>query len=352
MKINSVFSILIFISLLSQNSFSQTIINLQKENGVFTVPCTVNGLPLRFILDTGASEVTISLTEAEFMIKNHLLSSEDLIATQTYQTANGRLSEGVKVILREIKFGDILMTNIVATIVLSDNAPLLLGQSVLSRIGKFQIDPLKNTLTIDRVGNTTPTSVTDIDGNVYSIVKIGEQNWINSNLKVTKFNNGEAIPNISVNSLWVTADYGSFCYYENDKTPSTVYGNLYNWYAIIDGRGLCPFGWHVPSKSDFMKLNDYLKNIGVLSGALKATTNWQTPNIAAVNFAGFNSMPGGKRWHNSGDFEFIDAAAFYWTSSSNDISSAFYYAFSKDYDVARISTFMRNDGFSCRCIKD
>lgn len=343
----------VFLLLIGGKAFSQTTIQMKKENGVYTVPCTVNGLPLKFIFDTGASDVIISLTEADFMLKNGLLKEEDIIGKQSYQTATGSISEGVKIILREIKFGDIKLTNVVASVVLTDKAPLLLGQSVLTRIGKYQIDPLHNTLIITpQNNNTTATTVTDIEGNVYPTIQIGSQVWMAENLKVNKYNNGEPIAKIMDDQRWTNAFEGAYCYYDNDKANVPIYGNLYNWYAVVDSRGICPFGWHVPAESEFKALTTFLNSQDIKSGALKATRLWTLPNDSATNLFNFSALPGGKRWHNSGRFEFATIGGYFWTSSSHDYERAYYYAFSFDYTFARISHFMRNDGFSCRCIKD
>lgn len=326
---------------------------MKKEGGVYTVPCTVNGLALKFIFDTGASDVTISITEADFMFKNGLLKDEDFIGKESYQTASGNIEEGVKVILRELKFGDVKLTNVVASVVLTNKAPLLLGQSVLSRIGKYQIDPIHSTLIITPQNtNTTPTTVTDIEGNVYNITKIGNQVWMAENLKVTKYTNGDRIENIIDPQSWSKLQSGAYCYYDNNKENYQVYGSLYNWYALIDSRGICPYGWHVPDTSEFNILSSYLSSQSLKSGALKALVLWNTPNDNGANYQKFSALPGGKRWYNSGQFEFIKTGAYFWTSSSKDLQKAYYFAFSFDYPLARVSPFIRNDGFSCRCVKD
>lgn len=356
MKINKLIFpiILLGCSFFKLDVSAQSIIQMKKEQGVFTVPCIVNGIPLKFIFDTGASDVSLSLVEADYMVRNGLLTDEDIIGSNYYQTATGNLSVGVKVILREIKFGDIKLTNVVASVIQSDRAPLLLGQSVLSRIGKYQIDPLNNTLNI--TPNTSlasnPNMIKDIDGNEYPVVKIGNQLWMGSSLRVTKYNNGESIPKYIDNSNWVNTTNGAFCYYENNKGNSAAFGNLYNWYAIIDSRGICPYGWHVPAQKEINTLIDFIKSENVSTGSLKDTILWNTPNIEAKNYYGFASRPGGKRWFNSGNFEFKSVASFNWTSSSNSDNKAYYFSHSFDFAVTRISSFSRNDGFSCRCVKD
>ena len=132
-------------------SSNRTVIKLKKElSGIYTVPCKVNGLSLKFIFDTGASSVSISKSEAIFMLKNGYLSKNDIIGSQQFQTASGDILEGTRIIIRKIEVGGLVLRNVEASVVHSDNAPLLLGQSVLSRLGKIQIDYNNSTLTIIR----------------------------------------------------------------------------------------------------------------------------------------------------------------------------------------------------------
>lgn len=123
-------------------------IQFGREGGVLTVPCTVNGLPLTFIFDSGAADVTLSLVEARFMLKNGYIKATDLGDKQYYGTADGSLSVGTKVILRSITFGGETLTNVPASIVNTQAAPLLLGQTVMQRLGKVEIDYEKNVIRI------------------------------------------------------------------------------------------------------------------------------------------------------------------------------------------------------------
>ena len=119
-----------------------------KENGVYKVKCEVNGLPLHFIFDTGASDVTISMVEATFMMKNGYLSGKDVIGSQKYMDANGDVAVGTVINLKEVYFGGQDLTNVRASVVRNQKAPLLLGQSVLGRLGKIEIDNRKQVLLI------------------------------------------------------------------------------------------------------------------------------------------------------------------------------------------------------------
>lgn len=117
-------------------------------NGVTKVDCTINGLPLNFIFDTGASDVSLSQVEANFMYKNGYLSEKDIVGKQRFQTADGSISVGTVINLRQINFGGVELTNVRASVVSSQKAPLLLGQSVLQRLGKIEIDNERRILRI------------------------------------------------------------------------------------------------------------------------------------------------------------------------------------------------------------
>ena len=123
-------------------------ISFTKEGGVCKVKCAINGLPLHFIFDTGATDVSISSVEATFMAKNDFLSSSDIIGKQNYQTADGNITEGTVINLKDVKLGSLHLNNIKASVVRNQAAPLLLGQSVLSKLGKIEIDNTKKVLRI------------------------------------------------------------------------------------------------------------------------------------------------------------------------------------------------------------
>ena len=121
----------------------------EKENGVCKVKCKINGLPLHFVFDTGASDVTLSMVEATFMMKNGYLSGRDVVGSQQrYMDANGDVSVGTVINLREVDFGGHSINNVRASVVRNQKAPLLLGQSVLGRLGRIEIDNTKNVIKI------------------------------------------------------------------------------------------------------------------------------------------------------------------------------------------------------------
>ena len=127
---------------------TQTSIKMKKEGGVFLLPCKINGLEMEFMLDTGASDVSISLTEAMFMLRHGYLRETDFVGVEKYSLANGNLEESDSVILREMEIGGLKLFNVKASLTRELAAPVLLGQSALSKLGNIEIDYASNTLII------------------------------------------------------------------------------------------------------------------------------------------------------------------------------------------------------------
>lgn len=123
---------------------NENVLYLEQENGVKYVWIEVNGIRLRFIFDTGASNICISSSEASVLYRQGTLSEEDFIGLENFQDATGRISEGAKVNLKTVKVGNNILENIEATVINNENAPLLLGQSVLDRFGSIEIDNENN----------------------------------------------------------------------------------------------------------------------------------------------------------------------------------------------------------------
>jgi len=131
-----------------------------REGNTYKVKCDINGLPLYFIFDTGASDVSMSNVEASFMLKNGYISRNDVMGQQSYLTASGDVTEGTIINLKEVKLGNLVLTNVRASVQRNQNAPLLLGQSALSRLGKIEIDNQRNVLRIShQVKVTEPTII-------------------------------------------------------------------------------------------------------------------------------------------------------------------------------------------------
>ncbi len=125
------------------------IVRMRQESGVYYVPITINGIPMEFIFDTGASIISISSTEAIFLIKQGKLLESDILGSSYFSDATGAISEGTRINLREVQIGNKKIYNIEASVVHNLEAPLLLGQSALTKFGKISIDYNKKQLILD-----------------------------------------------------------------------------------------------------------------------------------------------------------------------------------------------------------
>lgn len=208
----------------------------------------------------------------------------------------------------------------------------------------------------DSTSSKDDQTITDIDGNVYTTVVIGDQEWMAENLKVTHYRNGDAIPNVTDNTEWANLNTGAYCYYDNDENNGDTYGALYNFYAVEDSRYIAPVGWHVPTDEEWKQLEMYLgmsqsevDQTG-LRGTdecvkLKSSSGWD-----GTNESGFTALPGGYRTSNG--YYNIWLSAHFWSSSVYYSYGAWSRILSYDIsDVARLY-FGQNRGFSVRCIKD
>ncbi len=210
----------------------------------------------------------------------------------------------------------------------------------------------------------------DIDGNEYQTVKIGEQWWMAENLKVTRYRNGEDIPNVTDNSEWGKLSSGAWVNYNNDSSNDETYGKLYNWYAVNDPRGLCPVGWHVPFDVEWKYIEMYLgisqeeaNDTGWRGtdegGKLKSkrTTpdprpRWNNPNTGATNESGFSGLPGGWRSDN-GNFYNAGNSGYWWSAMEYSTYSAWYRNLGYNRsDIKRSSHGRKEFGYSIRCVKD
>jgi uncharacterized protein (TIGR02145 family) len=358
--------ILLLLFSISKIAFSQTVIQMKKVGGVSIIPCKVNGLSLSFIFDTGASDVTISLTEAQFMFKNGYLTKEDIIGTSKYTDANGDISEGVNINLREIEIQGLKLYNIKAAIVNNLDAPLLLGQSAISKLGKIELDLQNNILTIQNNRNSNSNSYAsnascqDIDGKKYKVVEINGKIWMAENLNVSHYKNGDLIPEVKDPKEWDELTTGAWCYYNNDPEMGKIYGKLYNWFAVNDSRGLAPEGWSVPKKVNFISLINFLgeKEAGK---KMKEKSGWEpwfdyeTRKYKVGNgnnTCQFSGLPGGWRGFALASqylrFDMINEFGAWWTCET----SPYYFDLLNRKDNLYHLGCEMNFGLSIRCIKD
>ena len=170
---------------------------------------------------------------------------------------------------------------------------LVIGQDtiyVYQKVGGILKIPVNNVDSIifyDTTSIAVDASITDADGNVYTSVTIGTQEWMVENLRTTKYSDGTSIPNVTDGDEWSDIETAAWCNYDNSSTNDATYGKLYNWYAVETGK-LCPTGWHVPT-------DDY----------------------------GFLGLPGGNRVTN-GDFDDIGSLGYWWSSSQVSTNNAWY----------------------------
>lgn len=199
-------------------------------------------------------------------------------------------------------------------------------------------------------------NITDVDGNVYKTVYIGNQRWMAENLKATKFNDGTPIPQAIDKSAWLNAGVPARCYYDNNIS-NAKYGALYNWSVIgandVNSKNVCPTGWHVSRDVDWTDLVNYLGGEEVAGGKLKEAgiSNWETPNIDGSNSSLFTALPGGLRT-SDGDFYWLKNRGYWWTATEQNGPDARYRYVKFDSGKIDWSFDYKRMGMSIRCVKD
>ncbi len=220
--------------------------------------------------------------------------------------------------------------------------------------------------------NLTYGSMTDQEGNVYKTIVIGTQEWMAENLNTSIYRNGDAIPTGLSNDEWtntINTQQGAWAYYNNDASYACPYGKLYNWYACVDPRGLCPTGWHVPSDEEWSVLVKYLdpaadttcllcSQSAIAGGMMKSigtieavTGLWNSPNEGATNSSGFSGLPGGYR-NYFGDYYYMGTNGYWWSSTEDGPNGAWnrYLV----YNDPLVGRWMNStpDGWGVRCLRD
>ena len=187
----------------------------------------------------------------------------------------------------------------------------------------------------------------------FKSVKIGDQIWMEENLNVDHYRNGDIIPQVQEKAEWAKLTNGAWCYYKNEKSNGVKYGKLYNWYAVNDNRGLAPKGWHIPSDEEWKKLSDILGGDEMSGIKMKSVSGWSKYEMNyGTNESGFNGLPGNFR-NDDGSFYDTDGnIGFWWSSTSFDSDKVWFRelhysgrSLSKNFGSFR-------QGLSIRCIKD
>ena len=208
-------------------------------------------------------------------------------------------------------------------------------------------------------------SLTDISGNIYKTITIGNQEWMAENLRTTKYNDGSDIPVETDNTAWSLLTTGAYSEYNNSPVNAATYGRLYNWHAVNTSM-LCPQGWHVPTDTEFADFSMFLMNNGygfeAMAGetakSISSKTNWAASDVPPSpgnrpdlnNATGFNGMPAGQR-NPDGTFEGLTLKASWWTLNSSGSFEAMYNGLSYDQGMLMNSINMMVTGYSIRCIK-
>jgi uncharacterized protein (TIGR02145 family) len=222
-------------------------------------------------------------------------------------------------------------------------------------------------------------TVTDIDGNIYPTIIIGDQEWMAENLKTTHYRSGTPIEYPGSNSsAWTNNITGAYAWNNNNIVWKDIYGALYNWYAVNNGNGLCPAGWHVPSDEELTELVNYVvaqgyPNSNVINGAGNAlkscrqqysplggncgTTEhprWDDYTHYGNNEFGFSAFPGGYR-DQGGSFNsnYIGKYGYWWSSTEQSITNSL--GFELSYAAGNFfpqNNFPKKWGLSIRCVKN
>jgi uncharacterized protein (TIGR02145 family) len=215
-------------------------------------------------------------------------------------------------------------------------------------------------------------TVTDVDGNVYQTVKIGNQVWMAENLRVTRFNDGTAIPLDTSTVTWNNDTTPKYCFYNNTTSADSIkkYGALYNWYAVNTGK-LAPVGWHVPTDSEWEVMQCYLVINGYnydgttdttnnnIAKSLAAKTDWYTyPTPGTIgcdltknNNSGFSALPGGYRYYD-GYFNFQSNNGGWWSTTDYNASFAWFRDLYYGGDVLGEYPTNKGCGISVRLVRD
>ena len=200
------------------------------------------------------------------------------------------------------------------------------------------------------IGGQTGTLTRNVVSSTPSIV-IGAQQWMQKNLDVTTYRNGDPIPEVTDPSAWAGLTTGAWCWYNNDAANGAIYGKLYNWYAVVDSRVLCPTGWHVPTDAEWTTMETTLGGSSVAGGKIRTTSSEWIEITGANNSSGFSGLPGGLR-NTSGDFFNVRYNTYWWSATAGSSETAFIRYLERYDGVSYRLNSSKVNGFSVRCLKD
>lgn len=201
-----------------------------------------------------------------------------------------------------------------------------------------------------RVGNSlkvTNKILNELNKRI-QFIRIGCQEWATENLFVKEFRNGDAIPMISSNEEWKNLKSPAYCQYNNDNEIATIYGLLYNWYAVNDIRELAPQNWSIASANDWSILNNY---VGLSSAGkiLKSKSLWISDGNGEDSFK-FSGLPCGYRDYN-GEFDYIGVNGYFWSKTENDEKTAWARGLNGSYDTVGVYDYEKEGGMAIRCVR-
>jgi uncharacterized protein (TIGR02145 family) len=229
------------------------------------------------------------------------------------------------------------------------------------------------TIRIPRRQSVSADPVSDIDGNEYQTVKIGNQVWTVENLRTTKYNDGTAIPLVADSAAWVGLTTPGYSYCNNTTNADSIrkYGALYNWYVVspANPKKIAPAGWHVPTEAEWDTLKNYLIANGYnwdgsttgnkIAKAMAASTDWMPTTSAGAmgndltinNESGFSALPGGYRWED-GRFFRDGSFGYWWSATESRATSSRNYYLNKIFESLVRSDFDKSCGHSLRLVRD
>lgn len=192
----------------------------------------------------------------------------------------------------------------------------------------------------------------DHEGNKYKTVKLGTQTWMAENLNVQSFRNGDLIPQAKTAEEWMKADLAlkpAWCYYDNDPANGPKYGKLYNWWAIIDPRGLAPAKWHIPNDEEWTRVTLFLGGNKIAAQKMKHNIGWPTKG-AGTNKSSFAAIPAGSR-DAMGSFRSLGSFGLWWTAEQLGYNTAWGREMGSTNKLGRYN-YQKGNGFSIRCVRD
>jgi len=213
------------------------------------------------------------------------------------------------------------------------------------------------TLTVNGDFVTPAVTVTDIDGNIYSTVTIGNQVWLAENLKVTKYRDGTPITNVTDAATWGNLTTEAYCYYNNNSgNEADTYGAMYNWYALSDIRNIAPEGWHVSTDEEWSELIDYLGGDNIAGSKLAGNADlWNDgglENDSEFGTTGFTALPGGYRWNGNGNYENMGNMGYFWSATENSSTSGWFRKMHFTTTSIYRYDISKRDGFAVRLLRD